>query len=124
MLGADRLAPGLRQCHGGGLRLHVHVAESPVRGIVGHGGRGSGIVGSGAGDGGGAEGSPLAGVERGCGRPVTFGDADEEVHRPAALVKLVGKVKAAPYRLQIRPAHLVVRHVTSMPPNRPVAGAQ
>jgi hypothetical protein len=47
----------------------------------------------------GAKGPPLTRVESHSGRPVPFADADKEMDRAAAAVKLASELKAAPHRL-------------------------
>jgi hypothetical protein len=71
----------------------VQVAEPSVRRTTGY--RASGLRVC---DNCGPDGSALARIERRCGRPFPFSDPDQEMYRPAALVKLVGKAEAAPYR--------------------------
>jgi hypothetical protein len=51
-----------------------------------------------------AKGSPVTWVKSCRGGPVSFGHADEEVHRATAAAELTSELEAAPYRLQVRAA--------------------
>jgi len=102
VLGGRALAQAACQRRGGTLGLRVQVGRAVGGNVTG---RGDHL----------AQRPARTGSQGRGGRPASLGDADQEMHRAAAVPELAGKLEAALDRFQVRAAQLLARHHTSMP---------
>jgi len=100
--GGRALAQAACHQHGGALGLPVQVGRAVGGNVAGH----SDHL---------AQRPARTGRQGRGGRPASLGDADQEMHRAAAVPELAGKLEAALDRSQVRAAQLLARHHTSMP---------